>query len=128
MKVFSAEDSLLLNFARAEEYLANEKAQPSIKDQITAARKNVAKKPSSKKAAGGAGAASVAAASSSGKSSGNRVGMSGVVHTREVTQIRRCFIDAATPVEVRGAPAEPEEDELERAGFGNISGEGCSRP
>lgn len=40
--------------------------------------------------------------------------MSGVVHTREVTQIRRCFIDAANAIEIRGAPEEPEEDELER--------------
>ena len=40
--------------------------------------------------------------------------MSGVVHTREVTQIRRWFINAANAIEIRGAPEEPEEDELER--------------
>ena len=37
VKVFSAEDSLFLNFTRAEEYLANESVQPLIKDQIAAA-------------------------------------------------------------------------------------------
>ena len=37
MKVFSAEDSLFLNFTRAEEHLANESVQPLIKDQIAAA-------------------------------------------------------------------------------------------
>ena len=76
-----------------------------------AARKSVAKKPSKTKKKS---ASATAATTSSGQSVGSRVGMSGVVLTREVTQIRRCFVDAAVAVQMLKAPAEPEEDELER--------------
>ena len=119
VKVFSSEDSLFLNFARAEEYLASSKSEPSIKEKIAAARKAVSKKASTSHTAGAASASSASSpaankSSRSGQSLGARVGMSGVVHTREVTQIRRCFVDATNAIEIRGAPAEPEEDELER--------------
>ena len=58
-------------------------------------RKSVAKKPSTKKKKSTKAAA---AATSSGQSVGSRVEMSGVVLTHEVTQIRRCFVDAAVAV------------------------------
>ena len=112
VKVFSSESTLFLNFARAEEYLASSTSGMSIKSQIAAARKSVAKKPAPRKKA--AAKATEAAAASTGQSVGSRVGLSGVVLTREVTQIRRCFVDAPTAVQLVGAPAEPEEDELER--------------
>ena len=116
VKVLSAEDSLFMNFARAEEYLTTSRADTPIREQIAEARKSIARKPSRKASSTSTAPASRAASksSSAGQSLGARVGISGVVHTREVTQIRRCFIDAAMAVEVRGSPAEPEEDELER--------------
>lgn len=44
VKVFSAEDTVFLNFARAEEYFANATAEPSsVQAKIAAARKAVAK-------------------------------------------------------------------------------------
>lgn len=72
----------------------------------------MAKKTAPRKKA--AAKAAEAAATSSGQSVGSRIGLSGVVLTREVTQIRRCCIDASAAVQLAGAPAEPEEDELER--------------
>ena len=112
VKVFSSEDTLFLNFARAEEYLASSTSRFSIKAQLAAARKSVAKKPTPRKKADAKATEAVTA--STGQSVGSRVGLSGVVLTREVTQIRRCFVDAPTAVQLVGAPAEPEEDELER--------------
>ena len=120
VKVFNAEDTLFLNFARAKEYLANSTTKPSIAERTSSARKTVATKgaqktKSTRTGASAAAVASPAAASSAhGKSARVRVGMTGVVHTREITQIRRCFIDAASAVEIRGAPHELEEDELDR--------------
>ena len=116
VKVLASEDSLFMNFARAEEYLTTSRAGLSIHEQIAAARTSIAKKPHRKAKAKSRSSPSAAASKSppAGQSLGARVGISGVVHTREVTQIRRCFIDASTAVEVRGSPAEPEEDELER--------------
>ena len=119
VEVFSSEDTLFLNFARAEEFLATSTSEPSIQEKIAAARKSISKNSSTRQTASAAPARSksrpaASKASRSGQSVGARVGMSGVVHTREVTQLRRCFIDAATAIEIRGAPEEPEEDELER--------------
>lgn len=111
VSVFSAEDTLFLNFARAEEFLATSRSGFSIKEQLAAARKSVAKQPSKTKKKSNAVSTTT---TSSGQSVGSRVGMSGVVLTREVTQIRRCFVDAAVAVKILKAPAEPEEDELER--------------
>ena len=115
VKVFNAEPNVFLNFARAEEYLANSTTESSIAERISSARKAVAAKGTRKEESNHSGAAAAtASASPSGKSARVRVGMSGVVHTREITQIRRCFIDATSAVEMRGAPHEPEEDELDR--------------
>ena len=55
----------------------------------------MAKKPSTKKKKSTKAAV---AATPSGQSVGSRVGMPGVVLTHEVTQIRRCFVDAAVAV------------------------------
>ena len=112
VEVFNAESTLFLNFARAEEYLANASDESSISDRIAAARKAVAAKRDPKKTPSARDAS--ATADTAGKSAGVRVGMTGVVLTREITQIRRCFIDAAKAVVIRGSPHEPEEDELER--------------
>ena len=116
VQVFSAESTVFLNFARAEEYLANTTVEPSsVQEKIKAARKAVAKnKKTSASSKSKPFASSSSSATSSGQSVGARIGMSGVVHTREVTQIRRCFIDAAKAIVIRGAPEEPDEDELER--------------
>ena len=122
VRSFASEDTLFLNFAKAEQYFT--KPQLTIKERLEAARRQIAQSKSSASKAVSFDAAATASATatktpaqavqSSGQSVGARVGMSGVVHTREMTQIRRCFLDSATPVEVQGAPAEPEEDELER--------------
>ena len=113
--VFSSEATLFLNFARAEEFLSQSKAAPSIKEQIAAARKSISKSPKTrgKMSAAPARAAPASKSSATGQSVGVRVGMSGVVHTREASQIRRCFVDAASAVEVRGAPDEPDDDDLD---------------
>ena len=111
VEVFTAEDTLFFNFARAEEFLASASAELSIAEQIEAARKVVASSSSSTRKKAGAASAASRSASFTGQSKGNRVGMSGVVHTREVTQIRRCFIDAKEAVVILGSPAAPEEDE-----------------
>ena len=116
VEVFNAEPNVFLNFARAEEYLANSTTESSttetsISDKISAARKSVAAKRDPKTPSARAASSASAAA---GKSAGVRVGMTGVVLTREITQIRRCFIDAKKAVVIRGSPHEPEEDELER--------------
>ena len=114
VQVFAMEDSVFMNFARAEEFLANTPVEPtSVQSKLAAARKAVAKAKKPRENAQPVAAAASSAASS-GQSTGSRIGMSGVVHTREVSQIRRCFIDAAKAIVIRGAPAEPDEDELER--------------
>ena len=115
VKVFSAESTIFLNFARAEEYLSTAKSGGSIKEQIAAARKSISKTPkASASRSRKLQPAATSHAAKSGQSVGSRVGMSGVVRTREVTQIRRCFIDAKVAVEIKPSPHEPEEDELER--------------
>ena len=121
VQVFSAESTIFLNFARAEEFLAYSSVEPtSVQGKIAAARKAVAKaktpraKLKSIATTAASSATSAASSSSSGQSTGSRIGMSGVVHTREVSQIRRCFIDATKAIVIRGSPEEPDEDELER--------------
>ena len=115
---FASESTLFLNYARAELFF--DTPAPTIEDQLAAARAAIAGKqnPASKAQPAVSKAASSAAAASSatatGQSLGERVGMTGVVHTREATQIRRCFVDAKSAIEIKGAPAEPDEDELER--------------
>ena len=117
VRTFDQEDTLFLNFAKAEQSFSE---QRSISEQLAAARKTIAKKGQTGSAAkkpaakAAASAASVVATASTGQSPGSRVGMSGVVHTREVSQIRRCFIDAGKAIVIKPAPAEPDEDELER--------------
>ena len=118
VEVFSAEDTIFMNFARAEEFLSKSKSVMSIKDQIAAARKSVSKSPKARRKTSAAPARATATASPkkhsiTGQLVGVRVGRSGVVHTREASQIRRCFINASTAVEVRGAPDEPEDDDLD---------------
>ena len=117
VEVFSSEDTLFLNFARAEQFLAQGKPAPSIKEKIAAARKVVSKSPITARNAKAAPKAAASASKQhvSGQSGGLRVGMSGVVHTREASQIRRCFIEAKVAVEIKGAPDEPEDDQLDRA-------------
>ena len=117
VRAFESEDTLFLNFAAAEQSFSE---KLSISERLAEARKTMAKKAKSGKqstksgAAAGAAAAESATASSTGQSSGSRVGMSGVVQTREVSQIRKCFIDAGKAIVILPAPAEPDEDELER--------------
>ena len=124
---FAAEESLFLNFVRAEQFFTQSKNPPvSIAEKLAAARAAVAKgahtsssavKPAaakSKPAATTAKAPAAASAASDGQSVGERVGSHGVVQTREMTQIRRCFVDAPKAITICPAPSEPEEDELER--------------
>ena len=128
VRSFASEDTLFLNFTRAERFFdtkpdkKQEKKQLTIKQQLEAARQSVAKKmqaSSDKKVTSSSASASTAkkapasASASAGQSVGDRVGMAEVVITREMTQIRRCFVDASSAIEIR-ATGEPDEDELEQ--------------
>ena len=115
VRVISSEADLFHNIAKAEKLLSEASTPPvkSVAERMAAARKAVgkvksvgtgARSLSSKKHVAPAAAATVATpavdSSTTGQSGGSRMGLSGVVRTKEAIQITNCFIHAKSAVKI----------------------------
>ena len=112
VQVVSSEDTVFKNFVLAEQKLKlrlKSVSSVSVAERLAAARKQLTD------------ASSAVASANTGKSSPKgstnvhdltgsaRVGMTGVMRTREVAKIKRLFVDAPEAIKVAHAPHEPKD-------------------
>ena len=130
VKVEGLEGTVFLNFAKALQYFERKEPvtpQKSVAEMIAEARSTVKQRKAANATSSASAAASATSASTSSTAtstdkkdssaaskksmsgSGKRVGMSGVVRTREVTQIAACFVDADKAVKIQGLMFEPDD-------------------
>ena len=118
--VKNTDSDLFLNYARAECMITDYISSPprlSVAQRLAAAREKIqagaAAKPVTKSLSNGdtdkSSAASTASQSKSSTAgqSGIRVGSVGLVRTREISHIMRCFVDADEAIIVKPSPYEP---------------------
>ena len=128
VRVTASEDDLFANIAKAEYALQQQRTpvtpKKTVAQRLAEARKKMSSsEPKSARVkrtvidlstdTSASAAASTVASSShnpgiSGQSQVGRVGLSGVVRTKQVVQMTRTFIDAQHPVKIVGPPAEPD--------------------
>ena len=111
VQVVSSDKDLFRNYVRAEQILKKRLqsvSSMSVADKLAAARKDLAGETASG-ATPVAKSKAIPARASESLPSGKRVGMTGVMRTREVAKIKRLFVDAEKAIEVKHAPHEPED-------------------
>ena len=126
VRVVNDSSDLFINYACAERTLKESVQTPkqlSVAERIAAARVKIqssaaspAKAAAAKKqevaVSSKAASAAQSASSTSGQSTGIRVGSVGVVRTREISHIMRCFVDADKSIEIKPSPSEPKSAQL----------------
>ena len=128
VRITASEDDLFGNIAKAERALELQRTPvtptKTVAQRLAEARKRLSSSEpksasvkrtvidlstdSSASAAASAVAPSSPSPALSGQSHLGRVGLSGVVRTKQVVQMTRAFIDAQHPVKIVGPPAEPD--------------------